>query len=56
MVNLIWKSPYKSCEDSHASFNFYEFWSFYEIIQKNKTLIFDCYNLIDPKEWAAVTF
>jgi hypothetical protein len=43
-----------SCEDSQTTSNFHEFWT--EELQKNKTLIFDCCNLVDPKEWGVVIY
>jgi hypothetical protein len=49
----------KSYEDFQIASNFHEFWSeelHCEKLPKKKTLIFDCYNLIDLVEQGAVNF
>jgi hypothetical protein len=59
MVNLIWKWIQKSCEDSQIAYNFHEFWSkelHREKWSKDKTLICECYNLVNSMERVAMTF
>jgi hypothetical protein len=53
------KVTFKSCEGSPIASNFHEFWTdelhLWEITQKKESLMFECYNFVDPMEWRAVT-
>ena len=59
MVNLIWKSLPKIAKipKQHSIFTNLGVKNFTTRNDpKDKTLIFDSYYLVDPKEWKAVTF
>jgi hypothetical protein len=49
----------KSCKEMERTSNFYKFWSeelHYERRPQKKTIMFECYNLVDFVKLGALTF
>jgi hypothetical protein len=58
-IQLVIESEVPKTQKKGIPPNFHEFWSeevHCENCPKKKTLMFECYNLMDPKEWWAIIF